>query len=241
MKNNALRPLLLTTLALLASLFPYSPTNAMDSAETHPWGTSLADFRSSRGSKTTFSVDRLNARVLDYLLMDFHEVPKDDPARAPKCSAQTIAGDPALYIFYRGKFCAVSRPLPLDVYSPMVKDLRSKSPSLSQNHCRVVGDYRGEYGSENLFFNISGFTSGDGSLFFLVKVTGYYEAPDFYGNKAYGLVEAGQGDPLAVFQIEVSPDYFKGDNAYKDLLENRKNPAPGALNFLQKLSQSIEH
>ena len=47
------------------------------------WGSRLGDFRASKRSKTTYSVEKLNARALDYLLMNFHEVDKYDPARAP--------------------------------------------------------------------------------------------------------------------------------------------------------------
>jgi hypothetical protein len=205
------------------------------------WGTSLADFRASKGSKVTFSVDRFNARALDYLLMNFHEVDKDDPARAPEFSVQTIAGDKADYLFYDGKFCSASVPLPLEDVFAMEKTLESKYKRTGTATYEVYNVFSGEFGLERVFFHYLGFAPSPATRIYLVKVTSYYETPGVYGRGGYGLVQAEEGDPQGGFLIYASDDYFKGDNAYTDWLANRKNPPTGKMDYLQRLKCGIEH
>lgn len=214
---------------------------AAEGHEGPTWGTPLADFRASKGSKITFSLDNFNSRALDYLLMDFHEVDKDDPARAPGISVQTIAGDPTLYLFYSGKLCATSVVLPVKSVFATEKTLKSKYKRADTINYVVFDVFSGEFGMERVFFHYQGFAQSPSTRIYLVKVSSYYESPDAYGKGGYGLVQVAEGDLQVGFLVTISNDYFNGDNAYTDWLANRKNPTPKKMDYLQRLKCSIEH
>jgi hypothetical protein len=98
--------------------FPQSAT-PVDQAVSN-WGLSLSDFRASKRSKPTYTVDQMNARALDCLFMDFHEVNKNDPARCPKFSAQTFPGSKSIYFFMMINYSLLLPPL-LDRKWPISK------------------------------------------------------------------------------------------------------------------------
>lgn len=177
---------------LTVPALPQSESSSV-SQETN-WGTSLSDFKTAKSSKLNYSVDKMNARALDYLFMDFHEVDKDDPARAPKFSAQTVTGEDATYLFYDGKLCAVSKPLPLAGISDERKELDSRYKKGSDNLYIVMNVFSGDFGSKRAFFYYYGYAESPATQVYLVKVTSYYEDPSYYGGKGYTLVEAEQGE-----------------------------------------------
>jgi hypothetical protein len=205
------------------------------------WGVSLGDFKTSKGSKTTFYVDKMNARPLDYLLMDFHEVDKNDPDRAPKCLAQTITGDDTLYLFYDGKFCASSIPLA----PPDVMDTKHKLDSKYQKvetHTQVArSGFYGYYGSETVFFRHTLYAEDASTMIDLVMVSGYYDDNMYYGKSGFDLVQTEEGELIAGYLVYVSADYLKGPNAYTDWQDNRKNPAPPNVDAIQRFKCGIEH
>jgi len=75
------------------------------------WGTSLSDFKSSQKSFASNSVERAEARAIDYLMMNFHEVDKDDEARPSKFVDQKIGGEKADFVFYNGQYRLAAVPI----------------------------------------------------------------------------------------------------------------------------------
>ncbi len=202
----------------------HSQTAAVPTPSPWPWGTALSEFRTVQKSRGTFTIEPLHARALDYLLMEFHEVGRNDPSRAPKFSVQVAPGDPALYVFYGGKLCAVSKPVKLPDFGNVRKALESKlTPSPRIQYADPRG-FEGDHGSMRVFFHYTPFSPNPGTSLYLVEVTGYYDDDLYYGEKQFDLLEAEEGERLAGFLVWVSGDYLQGGNAYSDWLEIRKNP-----------------
>jgi hypothetical protein len=205
------------------------------------WGASLSDFKASKDSKLTFSVEKMDARPLDYLLMDFHEVDKTDPARAPKFAAQTIPGDDTLYIFYDGKLCAASVTLALDQVADTRHELNSQYKRIEYHNQEAPTGFYGYYGSQTIFFHHSLYAKDPSTLIDLVDVTGYYDDNLYYGKSGFDVVQTEEGELITAYLVYVSADYLKGPNAYTDWQENRKNATPPQVDPIQRFKCSIEH
>ncbi len=206
-----------------------------------PWGTALNDFKASRDSTLTYSVEGMEAWALDFLLMDFHHVDKDDPCRAPKLSAQLIPGDDSVYAFYGGKFCAASVPLDPGNLSKTQQSLKAAHPFLNSLEDAAIHTFFDSYGYKSVFFHYYGYLLNPSTRVYLVKVKSFYEDPAYYGDRGWDTVQSGEGYLEKAFLVYISDDYLKGENAYTDWLENRKNPPAPKLDYLQTLKCGIEH
>ncbi len=206
------------------------------------WNTTLPQFRALKHSKVTFYVDPMEARLLDYLLMDCHEVNKDDPARFPGFSAQIAEGDPKTYVFYRGNLCLEATELTLKELEGARRDLRSKyGPPKKEYHC-IGDDFSDSYGMIRGFYHFEAYNESSSTLVELVRLTGYYENQLYY-DRSYDTIASSMGELMKVFVIHISKSYLQRDNAYSDWLEDKKNLAiPGTqMDYLQSLKRGIEH
>ena len=85
--------------------------NALEGYQGISWGTSLKEFKSSQKSFAANSVERTQARAIDYLMMNFHEVDKNDSSRPTKFVDEKINRDQADHIFYDGRYSLAATPI----------------------------------------------------------------------------------------------------------------------------------
>jgi hypothetical protein len=206
------------------------------------WNMPLSQFRALKNSKVAFDVDPMEARVLDYLLMDSHEVEKDDPARFPGFSAQINEGIPATYVFYRGNLCLEAAELTLGELEGARLNLRSMYGSPKKEFRCIGDDFSDSYGKIRTFYHFEAYDESPATLVELVRVTGYYENQLYY-DRSYDMIASSMGELMKVYLIRLSKNYLQGDNAYRDWLADKKNPpALGTkMDYLQSLKRSIEH
>ncbi len=239
---------------VLALAFTYDPSVIL--GETTPptggptqgvplnpgWNMPLGQFRALKNSKVTYWVDPMEARVLDYLLMDFHEVDKDDPARFPGFSVQILENDPAAHIFYRGIMCLEATEIPLGGLEGERRMLRTRyGPPRSEVHS-IGSDFSDSYGAIRTFYHFERYDESPNTFVYLIRVTGYYENQLYY-DRSYDTIASSMGALMKVYVIRLSKSYFRGENAYTDWMADQKNPpAPGTkLDYFQSLKRSVEH
>lgn len=219
-----------------------TPQSTQGVSPNFEWSMPLSRFRALKNSKVTFYVDPMEARVMDYLLTDFHEVDKDDPARFPGLSAQLPVNDPATYVFYRGILCLEATELTLAEMEGTRRQLRSKYGPPKKEFHSIGEDFSDSYGKIRTFYHFEAYDESPATLVYLVRVTGYYEDQLYYG-RSYDMFASGMGELMKVYIIRVSKSYLQGDNAYSDWLVDKKNPALAGnhLDYFQNLKRSIEH
>lgn len=211
-------------------------------AESHPdltWGMSLADFRALKGSKITFSVPTMEARAMDYFLMDYHEINKEDPARQPFFSVQAIPGDPTFYFFYRDKLRMIADTVPLKNFQDTEDRLKTQYHLLKYTLYESPNDFSDSNGSFRTFFHVSLYNESPTTQLALIKVTGYYENELYYFT-GYSLYKLTTGAFKAAYLVHLEKGYLDGDNAYTDWLANRKNP-PKTKTWLEQYKSAIEN
>jgi hypothetical protein len=162
------------------------------------WGTSLADAQKAKGLSTTVDLDRAAARAADYLLMDFHEVKPDDPARPPSFSVLKAQNDDTRYIFYNGKYCMALTPISERDCEKVQKAIGEKYKRLDSADYRSFLDHdSADDGWNMLQLLYTRYDVDPGSRAYFVKANIYYE--DI----------SDPMKPAAGFLIYVSDDYFK--------------------------------
>ena len=182
------------------------------------WATPLKDFKASQQSSEADSVERTEARAADYLLMDFHEVDKDDASRPAKFMDRKIAGDNADYIFYDGRYCLAAVPLASENVEAVRKEIKSKYSRKDTKTYAAYWDFRGDYGWLMMEFNYQRYDKSPGTRVYLVTTSSYYED----GNAMAGDTSGPKSEADA-FLIYVSEDYFKNsDNAWIDYQANKR-------------------
>ncbi len=226
------------TVPALSAGLPTIPTWA----ESHPdltWAMPLADFRALKGSKVTFSVPPMEARAMDYLFMNYHEIDKEDPARQPFFSVQAVQDDPTFYFFYRDKLRMVAEPVPLKDFQDTEKKLKTQYHLLKYTLYESPNDFSDPNGSFRTFFHVSLYNESPTTQLALVEVTGYYENELYYFT-GYELYRLTTGAFKAAYLVHLDKDYLDGDNAYTDWLANRKNP-PKEKTWLELYKSAIEN
>ncbi len=244
MKSNLLRWsgfITISGLLLVSPAYAQTTSSSLPVFQGPAWGTPLDDFKASKGSKLTYSTERMEARALDFILTDFHPVDKDDPDRAPKFAPQTTAGDSILYIFYDGKLCAASVALALPDVMDKFHQLNSQYKKAGYYTQRASTGFYGYHGSQTVFFHHFLYVQDSSTTIDFVKVTGYYDDAMYYGKSGFDAVQTEEGELMAGYLVYVSADYLKGPNAYTDWLENRKNASPPQVDPIQRFKCSIEH
>jgi hypothetical protein len=209
---------------------------------SHPelqWGMALANFRAFKKTKATYSVNPMEARPLDYLLMDFHEVHKNDPFRQPFFSAQTSPGDTMTYVFYRGKLCMTAEPILLFEIEDVQNSLKAKYPLLASTEQDTPYDISDSNGPIKTTFFYDIYAETASTLICLVQVNGYYE-DDVFSSVGNDLLALTKGDLRAAYLVHLPKNYLTGGNAYKDWLFIRKNLRVWA-NSQDKLKCAIEN
>jgi hypothetical protein len=206
------------------------------------WGMSLSQFKTAAKSILTYSVDPMEARAMDYLLMDSHAVGKDDPARFPGFASRIPDGGQTIYVFYRGSLCLTAEPIPLMGLQGEQRLLESKYKRLKSELRPAGEDFYDSYGAIRTFYRFETFAESPDTLICLVKVSGYYENQLYY-DKGYDIIASGFGELMKSYLIRLSADYLKGVNAYTDWLGDKKtSQTPGnKTDFLLSLKCSIEH
>jgi hypothetical protein len=245
-KNRLGRFLMLTIFCFTSPCLGKTLSGNETWQESHPeihWGMSLADFRELKKSKVTFSIDPMEARSLDYLLMDFHEVDKDDPARQPFISVQTVQGDMTTYIFYCKKLYMTVSAVPLEKIAHVEDVVKADDKFLKSDTHQTKYDFSDGYGAFRTYYFYDLYAESHSTLVCLVDVNGLYEDPSYYGNKSYGIMELIGGNLKAAYLVYLSENDMSDENAYRDWLKNSKNASALGVQktWLEKLKSSIEN
>jgi len=211
--------------------------------ESHPdidWGMSLSGFRALTKAKVTFSVVPMEARALDYLLMGFHEVDKDDSARLPEFSAQTAPDDQTTYVFYGGQFCLAAEPIVFNDLQDVKKILKTQYPLLKSDVHGTREDFSDSFGKIRSFLHCDAYAESPSTVVCLVRVTGYYE-DELYYDKGYSLYTLTTGELKAAYLVHLSRKFWEDETAYRDWLANRKNPSGAPMDWLARLKCAVEN
>ncbi len=162
------------------------------------WGTSLADARKEKSLSATVDLDPVAARAADYLLMDFHEVKPDDPARPRNFSVLKARNDDTRYVFYDGKYCMALTPIAEKDCDKVQKAIGEKRKRLDSSDYRSFLNHdSADDGWNMLQLLYTRYAVDPGSRAYFVKANSYYE--DL----------SDPMKPAAGFLIYVSDDYFK--------------------------------
>lgn|GEM_PF-5929528 len=178
-----------------------------------PWGITYKQFQSEKESKPLGLMDKVRARAIDYLMMDFHEVAFDDPSRPPKFSVQEIKGDDVAYVFYDGKYCLASVPIDENNLEAVQKKLEKEYKRLNSRTYQSYLEFEGgDYGWDMLHLDYVEYRKTSTTTVYFIKAFTHFEEL------------SGSYKPIGGFLIYVPSDYFK-KTAYMDWLAN-KSMAP---------------
>jgi hypothetical protein len=201
--------------------------NALEGYDGSSWGTSLKGFKSSHKSFAADSVERTEARAIDYLMMNFHEVDRDDASRPAKFVDQKIGGDQADHIFYDGRYSLAAVPIASENVDAMRKAIEAKYSKKDSKTYSAYWDFTGAYGWKMMEFDYQQYAKTPGTRVYLVTASSYYEdqgAVDQENDSDVVVHGAGPKTDLGAFLIYVSDDYFKNtDNAWVDYQANKQN------------------
>jgi len=191
------------------------------------WGTSLNEFKASQKSFAASSVERAEAKAVDYLMMNFHEVDMDDASRPAKFVVQRIGGDNADYVFYDGKYQLAAVPIAAENIGAMKKAVEAKYTKKDSKTYSAYWNFTGATGWQMMEFDYQQYAKTPGTRVYLVTASSYYEdqgAIDEEGDGGVVVHGAGPKTDEGAFLIYVSDDYFQNtDNAWVDYQSNLKN------------------
>jgi hypothetical protein len=191
------------------------------------WGASLKSFRSSEHALPASFVDRVEARAIDYLMMDFHEVDIDDAARPTKFSDQRIAGDKTDYVFYNGYYQVAVVPIDTANEAVVKKQLDSKYKSIGSKSYAAYWDFKADYGWEMMRYDYRQYQKSPGTRVYWVEASSYLADGSLEDARVSDSVAVLHNSAPSVsrggFLIYVSDDYFKSSaNAWADYQTNKK-------------------
>jgi hypothetical protein len=218
MKSKLAVILTLAVLLFSGMTWASADDNALEGYHGIGWGTSLKEFKLSQKSSPADSVERLTARAVDYLMMNFNEVDKDDDARPSKFAVQKIGGDTTNYVFYDGRYCLAAVPIAPENVADVKKQIETKYPKKDSKTYAAYWDFRGDEGWLMMDFDYQQYAKSPGTRVYLVTTSSYYED---------GNAMAGSKSNEGAVLIYVSDDYFKNaDDAWADYQAN-KQAKPG--------------
>jgi hypothetical protein len=201
--------------------------SALEGYHGHSWGTSLKSFKSGEKSLPASSVERTEARAIDYLLMNFHDVDIDDAARPVKFADEKIKGEPGDFVFYGGQYQLAAVPIAPENVDAMRQSIEAKYTKKDSKTYSAYWDFRGDYGWQMMEFDYQQYAKTPGTRVYLVTASSYYEDQGAVDQQNGGDVVvhgAGPKSDVGAFLIYVSDDYFKNtDNAWADYQMNKKN------------------
>jgi hypothetical protein len=202
--------------------------NVLEGYHGASWGTSLKEFKSSQNSFASSSVERTEARALDYLMMNFHEVDMDDVCRPAKFVVQKIGGDHVDYVFYDGEYQLAAVPIAAGNVGAMKKAVEAKYAKKDSKTYLAYWEFKGgDYGWLMMEFHYQQYAKTPGTRVYLVTTSSYYEDQGTVDQQGDGGVAVHGGGPktdAGAFLIYVSDNYFKNtDNAWVDYQSNLKN------------------
>jgi hypothetical protein len=190
------------------------------------WGTSLKEFKSSQKSFAFHTVDETESKAIDYLMMNFHEVDKDDESRPIKFADEKTAGENVDHIFYDGQYRLAAVPIAPENVEAARKEIQSKYAKKDSKTYSAVGDLSPDYGSLMTRFDYQQYAKTPETSVYLVTMSSYYgdgAAADPYNDNNVTGNGSGLKNNAGAFLIYVSNDYFKNtDNAWTDYQANLK-------------------
>jgi hypothetical protein len=184
------------------------------------WGTPLSAFRAEKNSSSDSLVERLMEKGLDYLLMDFHEVDKDDPALPEeKINFQKIHGDGTDYVFYGNQYCLAATPIAPADLKAVEKALEGKYPAKGSHWYPAYWEFTGQYGWKMMGYEFKSYEKSPGTLVYLVTASAYYEDGTVVSNPDQTTVEESGG-----FLAYVSAGYFNSpESGWANYQSQKKN------------------
>ncbi len=177
-----------------------------------PWGTTLEDFKAMKGARiigdSSFGLDSLAAKAIDYLMMDFHEIGAQDPRRPVKFSAGRLGEDGTTFVFYGGKLSLACTPLGKEEIDQVQKTIQSKYKPGEKKSLVADWGITTNSGTEYKDLDFIRYPKSKSTRIYLVKSYTYYDYGGYQG-------------PWGGYLIYASEDYF-GNNAYMEWEQNKK-------------------
>jgi hypothetical protein len=184
------------------------------------WGTALDEFKAAQKIVPPKSFEKAEAKAVDYLMFNFHEVQKRPRKGKGKFSLQQVEGDNTAYVFYDGQYRLAAVPIDLANLKDVRKEIEkkyAKKKLLSRTVQWEPSDY---YGWTDMDFEFQEYEKSPETRLYLVTASFFLEDQGQAAQMSYeDLVQHGPGPSTlsGAYLIYLSEDYFKsGDNAWAD-------------------------